>query len=193
MAQAAAGINDGGGPALYAGGNGFAAKWNGTSWSELAGMNGSVVSLMVFNDGGGPALYAGGVFYNAGGIPANRIAKWNGDNWSALGSGVDSYVLEDPVVYTMTVYDDGGGPAIYAGGSFTIAGGDGVGHIAKWDGASWSGLGSGTNGSLEALTVFDDGGGPAVYAGGGSAPSVESMPIPSRCLTAPTGLRWDWG
>jgi hypothetical protein len=45
--------------------------------------------------------------------------------------------------------------------------GGSVNQIARWDGASWSALGSGTNGgSVFALSVFDDGGGPALYAGG---------------------------
>jgi hypothetical protein len=168
----------GGGPALYAAGQfttaggvpaGGIAKWNGTSWSALGtGVNGIVRALSVYDDGfgGGPALYAAGLFDLAGGVAANSIAKWDGMSWSALGSGLNDYA------FALGVFDDGlgGGPALHAAGQFTTAGGVTVNSIAKWDGASWSALGSGMNlGShVDALTVYDDGlgGGPALYAGG---------------------------
>src|SRR5262245_7092171 len=69
-------------------------------------------------------------------------------------------------VWALTVYDDGGGAALYAGGTFTAAGGVPANRIARWDGSSWTALGIGMNGSVSALTVHDDGGGPALYAGG---------------------------
>ena len=120
-----------------------------------------IYALTVFDDGSGPALYAGGSFTTAGGVAANRIAKWDGSSWAALGSGVN-----ERLVNALTVFDDGGGPALYAGGCFTTAGGVAANRIAKWDGSSWAALGSGMNGVVNALTVFDDGGGPALYAGG---------------------------
>jgi hypothetical protein len=174
-------FDDGTGPALYAGGgfttaggvtvNGIA-RWDGASWSALgSGMSGgggatTVRSLAVFDDGTGPALYAGGRFTAAGGVAANRIARWDGTSWSPLGSGMTggSFI---PTVSALTVFDDGTGPALYAGGVFTAAGGLTSNSIARWDGASWSPLGSGISGFVYALTVFDDGTGPALYAGGG--------------------------
>ncbi|MBM4113173.1 MAG: hypothetical protein FJ253_07330 [Phycisphaerae bacterium] len=167
----------GGGPALYAGGEfisaGIAlaariAKWDGESWSALGsglGPTNGGVSLAVFDDGlgGGPALYVGGAFSTAGGASANKIAKWDGVSWSPLGSG-----MNEIAVRALAVFDDGGGPALYAGGSFTTAGGNPASRIAKWDGVSWSAVGSGMNDDVRCLAVFDDGlgGGPALYAGG---------------------------
>ncbi len=66
----------------------------------------------------------------------------------------------------LTVFDDGGGPALYAGGWFNTAGSVSADNIAKWDGANWSALGPGMNGFVFELEVFDDGGGPALYAAG---------------------------
>jgi hypothetical protein len=43
---------------------------------------------------------------------AKGIARWNGTAWSPLGSGMSS------TVNALTVFDDGTGPALYAGGSF---------------------------------------------------------------------------
>ena len=40
-------------------------------------------------------------------------------------------------------------------------------NIVRYDGTTWSALGSGTNGSVRALAVHDDGTGPALYVGGG--------------------------
>ena len=67
-------------------------------------------------------------------------------------------------VTQLAVFDDGGGPALYAGGPFTTADGVGASSIAKWNGSSWVALGDGLSQCL-AMTGFDDGSGPALYVG----------------------------
>ncbi|MCI0586008.1 MAG: hypothetical protein L0323_04100 [Planctomycetes bacterium] len=47
------------------------------------------------------------------------------------------------------------GTDLVAGGFFTSAGGAPASHIAKWDGASWSPLGSGIGNIVYALTVYE--------------------------------------
>lgn len=66
------------------------------------------------------------------------------------------------------LFDDGSGEALYVGGDFVFAGGQNVGRIAKWDGHSWSPVGTtgGMNGIVRAFAIFDDGTGPALYVGG---------------------------
>ena len=54
------------------------------------------------------------------------------------------------------------GSDLYAGGHFTTAGGSAANDIAKWDGSSWSALGSGMNNAVDALAVS----GSDLYAGG---------------------------
>jgi hypothetical protein len=176
-------FDDGAGPALYAGGllfdnsgtptNGIV-KWDGSSFATVGGgMTGTiavprVLDFEVFDDGSRPALYAGGLFTTAGGVEASSIAKWDGSTWSALGNVVNRFRL-----YALTVFDDGSGPALYAGGE-RISSGDTVNNsIARWDGSSWSAMGTGINGSgallslqVNALTVFDDGTGPSLFTGG---------------------------
>src|SRR5262245_16609793 len=66
----------------------------------------------------------------------------------------------DGEVRTFATFDDGTGPALYAGGFFNDAGGVPASHVAKWDGHCWSPLGSGLDGMVFALAVFDDGTGP---------------------------------
>ena len=61
---------------------------------------------------------------------------------------------------------------VYIGGTFSAAGTAVANRVAKWDGSSWSGLGSGVNGEVRALAV--SGGdvyaaGPFTAAGGVSA------------------------
>jgi hypothetical protein len=159
--------DDGSGPALYAGGNFTAvggvavlhiARWNGSSWSTVGGGLGHVVNALdVYDDGKGPALYAGGPFFQY-----NHIARWNGSSWTGLGTGIAG----NGYVTSLAVHDDGGGLALYAGGCFTTAGGVAARCIARWNGSSWSTLGSGMNCTVASLGVYDDGSGPALYAGG---------------------------
>ena len=152
------------------------AKWNGSSWSALgSGMNDEVFALAV----SGSDVYAGGDFTTAGGITANAIAKWDGTGWSALGSGMgpgESY--DRAAVYALAV----SGSDVYAGGAFTMvtsSGGVAVAttNIAKWNGGSWSALGSGTHsyGSVLALAVSASdvyAVGAFGHAGGGAARGI---------------------
>ncbi|MCK6563057.1 PKD domain-containing protein, partial [bacterium] len=55
------------------------------------------------------------------------------------------------------------GSGVYAGGGFTTAGGVVASHIAKWDGTSWSALGSGMNEYFVRTIVAS---GSEVYTGG---------------------------
>jgi hypothetical protein len=93
-------------------------------------------------------------------VPADGLAKWDGTSWSAVALGPYNSISD------LEVFDDGGGPALYAAGSLWTVGGVIVNNIAKWDGSSWSALGSGTDGNAYSLAVFDDGSGPALYVGG---------------------------
>ncbi len=135
------------------------AKWDGSSWSALgAGMSASVITLVI----SGNDLYVGGDFTTATNsdgvaVTANRIAKWDGSSWSALGSGLNSFVTAMAV----------SGNDLYAGGYFTTATNNGgvsvtVNYVAKWNGSSWSALGSGLNSVLSALAVS----GSDLFAGG---------------------------
>jgi hypothetical protein len=49
------------------------------------------------------------------------------------------------------------GTTLYAGGYFTKAGGVAATNIAKWDGSSWSALGSGIDGQVGALAADGSG------------------------------------
>ncbi|MEM8997404.1 MAG: hypothetical protein AAGF23_21650, partial [Acidobacteriota bacterium] len=191
--EALAVFDDGGGAALYVGGDfstaggvdaDHIARWDGTTWSALGdGVDDTVFALAVYDDGTGPALYAGGRFRNAGGAAASGVARWDGSTWSPLGGGTST-----AQVFALGVYDGGAGPALFVGGDFDDAGGVTVNNIARWDGASWSALGGagaeGVNGAVRALAEFDGGpAGSALYVGGSLASAGGQ--------TAARLVRWD--
>lgn len=154
----------------------FIAKWDGTNWSSLGGGVNDYVSTLAVSGGD---LYVGGRFTMAGGSPANHVAKWNGKNWLALGSGVEDNSPEsnDEHVRSLVVSGDN----LYVGGYFTIAGGNPAKHIAKWDGNSWSSLGTGPlNGANFSCS--------ALAANGNELYVALIVPIDFR----PNSVIWKW-
>ena len=118
-------------------------------------------------------------------MPATNIAKWDGSTWSALGSGMNGDVCVNALAVS--------GTNLYAGGSFTTAGGVPANNIAKWDGSAWSALGSGmgwrTTWYVYALAVS----GTNLYAGGyfTNAGGVPATTSPNG--TAAPGRPWARG
>ncbi len=229
-------FDDGAGPALYAGGsftiaNGGnpirgIARWDGSAWSGVGGKGisgGAVVGLATMDDGSGLAIYMIGGFNSVSGVAARGAARWDGDAWTEVGEGLlnlhpmalavfddgegpalyaggwgngesmvirlvdDAWVPAGnlagfadrfscafiPYVQDLTVFDDGSGPALYAGGHFYLGGDSGdIIHVARWDGHAWGPVGPwGPPGitCVSALGVFDDGRGPALLAAGNEA------------------------
>lgn len=93
---------------------------------------------------------------DAGAVYPLRIDPTFSDaDWAIMNPemlGVDGTVL------AMAVDTSG---VLYIGGTFSVAGGSSA-RIAKWDGSSWSALGSGMNGHVYSLAVS----GSDLYAGG---------------------------
>jgi hypothetical protein len=140
------------------------AQWNGNTWSALGSGTGGgaspLVTALAVDIAGN--LYAGGSFAVIGGVSANNIARWNGTTWTALGSGISGSVnIGRRSIVNALAVDRAG--RLYAGGTFTNAGGVATANIAQWNGSTWSALGSGVNSSVFALAL--DGSG-SLYAGG---------------------------
>jgi HYR domain-containing protein len=172
---ALAAYDAGAGPALYAGGS-FAvgtffrlARWNGSSWSGLGSpITGTIQALRTFDDGTGSKLWVGGNFHDFGGSPGNSLVLYDGSTWQAVGSGMHSEDLSPDVtdVLAFCTHDDGDGTALIVGGRFSDADGHDVNNVAKRVGSSFTGFGTGLDGSVRAAAMYDDGTGPALYAGG---------------------------
>jgi len=74
-------------------------------------------------------------------------------SWTALGSGMNG-----GPVFALAV----SGGDLYVGGAFRNAGGTVANRIAKWNGSSWSPLGSGLDNQVQALAIS----GSDLYVGG---------------------------
>ena len=148
------------------------ARWNGHDWSGLGEGLGDdsdpavVMALASFDDGSGSGeqVYAGGRIRNdgTGAGDLHFMVKFDGVAWTDVGGGTSFEVR------ALQVHDDGSGPALYAGGSFTAAGGASFDKIARWDGSGWSDVGGGfpAPSRVDALCTFDFGSGPRLVAAG---------------------------
>lgn len=186
-------FDDGSGAALFVAGSfslaGGApanniAKWNGTAWQPLGvgvsatGRNATVRVLTVMQAPDGPVLVVGGEFDEVGGISVENMATWNGVSWSGLGGGLTTSDGNGSVL-ALSVFDDGRGSALYAGGDFNIAGDSIPTNIAKWNGVEWTGLSTGTDSMVRALGLIQEGehamlcvGGSFTLAGGLNASRI---------------------
>ncbi|MBL8863260.1 MAG: hypothetical protein JNK02_14785 [Planctomycetes bacterium] len=94
-------------------------------------------------------------------------------------------------VYALAAHDDGGGPALFAGGEFEAAGAVLASRIARWRLGQWSPLSAGLDGRVAALLSFDeDGPGPAaprLFAGG---EFERAGALPARRVARWDGLQW---
>jgi hypothetical protein len=147
------------------------AGWNGNAWRTLgAGTNEDVRGLYAADLGDGPRLYAGGDFTSAGDVSVSFVASWDSVAWSPLGSGMWAEDLNATNVNAFMLFDDGSGPAIYAGGDFDQAGGEDCNNIARWNGQAWSPLEDtlmfDQPNWVGALAAFDSGDGTRLWAGG---------------------------
>jgi hypothetical protein len=241
--EATAVFDDGGGPALFAGGRSMSivgssqyfrglARWNGNSWKGFNLLLGSnLTPQLVWDDGSGPALFLTGVAYpggpsgkgvyrcdgtsvqrygdefdddvldlavhegvlfacgafsSVGGTPTTDVVRWNGTKWA----GVPPSGAGGGIVTAIESHDagDGSGPALYAGGTFTVMGGVSAKRIARWDGQGWEALGLGFTKKVEDLLSFADGSGtwPTLWAAGwfpsaGGVPSLHVAEWENPC------------
>ena len=148
-----------------------AAAWSPGSWQALGPRGEGVgypsfgsfstygVEFAVFDDGGGPKLYIAGQL-TAGSARVQSLARWEEDRWAPVPGNPFS---PSDAITTVHVWDDGTGPAMYIGGSFLVLGSR---SIVRWDGETWSGLGSGVFGLVESIESFDDGSGSQLWVAG---------------------------
>jgi hypothetical protein len=158
------------GPNLYVGayyiGDDFYSilwKWDGTSWYEIGdpthlGLT-TIQAIAIDNTN----IYVSGAT-NLGGSDYYSwiVMKWDGSNWTNIGNSLDCGVSGEGY----RVHSDIGlmslafvGSDLYAGGSFTNAGGDDtVQYIARLNKTAniWESVGDGLNGPVYSITSFDD-------------------------------------
>jgi hypothetical protein len=104
-------------------------------------ISGGVYTLAADSDG---KLYAGGTFVDMATIPeADYVAYYDGANWHALGGNAGTSAVTGIVRSLAT-----SGTDAYVGTDGTdIASIPQADHVAKWDGSTWSAMGSNTAGT----------------------------------------------
>lgn len=166
---------------------GQVAYWTGSGWQSVGGNiailgSGSVTALASYTSVAGTHLYAGC------GAPVDHsgVLRWDGTAWTSL-PGIS------PTIRDFAVFDDGSGPALFAGGNFggSFSGSIAYG-IARWDGVSWDNLGgiADTGSSVSALQAFDDGTGPALYVAGKFLNVAGAYPWPSPGIARWRSTGW---
>ncbi len=156
-----------------------ARKWGG--WCRGALATGSLVAVMGMPGLGGVGVALGQceMMWQEGEGVAGVVAKLN-DPTSYPSSLVRGLATWDP---------DGAGPAsevLVAGGQFKVAGDRVVGHIAAWDGAAWTAIGS-IEEFVGDVCVLDG----MLVAGTYPDPNVCCNPIPTaNRVLAWTGAAW---
>jgi hypothetical protein len=147
----------------------YVAKWDGTTWAELGtgsnALNANSFIRTICSDNAGN-IYAGGQFtddvYATSGN--NYVAKWDGTTWSKLGGSGAVTIGYGDNIYTI-IADSANN--IYAGGNIRYPSTFNK-SVIKWDGSTWSQLGSGPH-SLDAhgyILTLCAGSGGKVYAAG---------------------------
>jgi len=169
-------FDDGGGSRLHLAQNVLGAsrvlRWSGVSWDVLFELNTPGRALQ------GPFRAT------LGGVPRllftyrsnvdTLVYEYDGSTWTLDGS------LPYYVRY-LGVLDDGSGEALYAAGfDFSTA----AGHVARWNGTSWTQVGPTFASRVDGLAVFDSGGGPQLHACG------ESGLSPGSAVARWDGVSW---
>ncbi len=146
--------------------------WVALGTGTANGVDRAVYALAAAEDG---SVYVGGFFRQAGGHPSRYIARWlsASETWEPLMMNAD-----DGLGYLVSTLTAGGG-RVYAGGDFRLAGGS---HVAQWDGAGWSGLGTGPDDYVSGLALNPDGDlvlvGGFQFAGSVTSPNVMLYDVP---------------
>ena len=169
------------------------ALWKTGGWHPL-GSNGADDGALPLSTVFGVAVsganvYVAGDFIGVAGAPkAVYVAHWNGTSWSALGKHGPVAESEGDA-YSLAL----DGTDLYVGGHFkNVAGIPAADYIARWNGSTWSALGSNGHGDgaldfdawalLVAGSTLDVGGG---FADAGGHPTADviaqwALPRPSR-------------
>ena len=126
----------------------FVAKWNGTTWSAMGPTPlGTYISDMYQYNG---KVYVCGFFMDACGVAGtNSLAAWNTstNQWESVGGGMD-------MGYARDVYADSTG--VYVAGDASLKTSPQIDYVAKYDGSTWTQIGSGIDDFVEGITKRGD-------------------------------------
>ena len=132
--------------------------WIGYEWRDVGWVDDYGIEDMVVNAEG--VVHLVGSFSNVTNssdgsfASANGVVRWSPAGWSPMGTGLDNNDVR-----TLAI----AGKDVYAGGTFTAAGGVATKYIARWNGENWLPLEGELDGAVYSLEVTPQN---AVYVGG---------------------------
>ncbi|MFT3686901.1 MAG: immunoglobulin domain-containing protein [Phycisphaerales bacterium] len=140
------------------------ARWTGSAWAPLAnrGFTGGGQTLIYSLGTYQGSLVAGGVFRGMDGTAMKSVGRWTGDHWESLGAQlINSFSGgPDPAPAVYGIAELNG--KLYIGGTFLKVGTVSTLCVAQYDGANWTGMGTGATHNVLCLTTHQN----AVYFGG---------------------------
>ncbi len=135
------------------------AKWDGGSWSDIGGLNGSGIHAV---SNSGSIYFTGGFNLASNSVIGNHVIRWDGASWH----GINSQPAQGTHLFVQALSP--GNDGLYMGGFFSAVGPTAASRIARYDGSTWYPLGSGLttsfNGSLDVRAIKAMSG--ITYAGG---------------------------
>ncbi|MFA6046516.1 MAG: hypothetical protein WC718_16145 [Phycisphaerales bacterium] len=158
------------------------ARWNGTDFLPvdtgwvLPNAGGPVHAVWSCTSSdflGSPKVFFGGSFEELNGLPAAHVAMWDGTTATKIVTSMPTLVSSagsiNPLVTAMTVFDDGqgGGKQLYIGGRFNSVDGVPALTVARWNGSTWSLVGTNLGNTIitaevDCMKVWND----ELYIGG---------------------------
>jgi hypothetical protein len=119
-------------------------------WSVVGGGLSNFANIWSFAVNG-DILYAAGIFSTAGGNSMKYIAAFDTTNntWSSLDIDTQLGLIANDQIITMKYYNNN----LYVGGTLSNNINNPTFNIFKWNGISWSSVGSGCNGIVRTLVV----------------------------------------
>jgi hypothetical protein len=150
-------FDDGTGMALYVVSCNDVRRWDGLHWESLSigGFPEEPLWLSVFDEGNGESLY---VFARRIGN-YHYLLRWTGSGWTAATPGlyVNETATGGDVYAPLLSFVENGAPVLYGVRTTGL-----YAHPARWDGSSWTSIGTANGGSVHPI-VFDDGAGPVLH------------------------------
>ena len=138
---------------------GGVAVWHGEHWAPLVVTNtlGPIAGLafVLRLAAGGPDLYAAGRLGGANSLHGDEVYQLGATSRIVLGGPFSG---NSGRVYALAAH----GTNVFAGGSFTNAGGQAVSKLAEWNGQTWQPVGGGLPDDVQALAAD----GTHLYVGG---------------------------